>query len=155
RDWEWYYLRRLPLEKLLPLKHPDALLSAAVSPDGRWVVSGSQDGFVTVWDAASGQRRFDFQAHEKHVRCVAFQSEGRLLATASWDGYAKVWPFDPERMQGAPTSPLHTLRHPDIVHGVVFSPDGQRLASAEDSIVRIWDLATEKQIADLPGRGAV
>jgi WD40 repeat protein/serine/threonine protein kinase len=153
RDWEWYYLRRMPFEKLFPLKHPVSVLGVAFSPDGRWIASGSQDGVVTVWNV-EGQKQFAFQAHKRHVRCVAFRSDGQRLATASWDKTAKVWEFDPQRAQGAPTSPLHTLPHPDIVNSVVFSPDGQRLASATDFSVRIWDIDAEQQISELPGHGA-
>jgi WD40 repeat protein len=44
------------------------------------------------------------------------------------------------------------LRHPDIIHDLDFSPDGRTLASAGDEgVVRIWDVATGKQILKLPG----
>jgi WD40 repeat protein/serine/threonine protein kinase/Flp pilus assembly protein TadD len=50
-------------------------------------------------------------------------------------------------------SDLVTLAgHTQPVHAVAFSPDGQRLASASvDQSVRIWDLATGKEIRTLAG----
>src|SRR5438445_7484112 len=67
RGWEWHYLKRLPLENIHPLSHPTAVQSAVFSPDGQWIVSGSHDGKVRVWDATTGQMRFAFQAHELHA----------------------------------------------------------------------------------------
>ena len=44
------------------------------------------------------------------------------------------------------------LRHPDLIHDLDFSPDGRTLASAGDEgVVRIWDVATGKQILKLQG----
>jgi hypothetical protein len=49
RSWEWHYLKRRRLESLPPLDHGAAVFCAVFSPDGRWIVSGNQDGKVTIW----------------------------------------------------------------------------------------------------------
>jgi len=36
------------------LRHADEVLSVAISPDGKRIVSGSVDGLVRIWDAATG-----------------------------------------------------------------------------------------------------
>jgi WD40 repeat protein len=152
RGWEWHYVKRLRLQGLSPLRHPNPVWSAVFSPDGLWVASGSTDGMVTVWDATTGRERFAFRAHESTVWSVAFSPDGRLLSTASQDGKVKVWGFDPRRREGE-NSPLHTLTgHERPVHSVAFSPDGQCLASAgEDNTVRVWELTTGRQILSLSG----
>jgi WD40 repeat protein/serine/threonine protein kinase len=153
RGWEWHYLKRLRLQSSLRLRHPIAVLIATFSPDGRWIGSGSLDGWVRVWDAITGQERFKFQAHEpqNHVRWIAFSPDGRLLATASWDKTVKVWEFNP---LGAASDrgPIQVLRHQEPVNRVVFSPDGKYLASAGgDKLVQVWEASTGKRVQGFAG----
>jgi WD40 repeat protein len=151
RGWEWHYLKRLSLQNISPLEHAAAVFAATFSPDGRWIVSGSQDGMVTVWNATTGEKRFAFAAHKNHVRSVAISPNGRRLATASWDGTAKVWDFDPDRARGE-KAPLHTMTGHGEVYSVAFSPDGQRLASGgKGNTVLVWDVAAGRQICALAG----
>jgi glucose repression regulatory protein TUP1 len=40
------------------------VLSVAVSPDGKWLVSGSKDRGVQFWDPNNGQVQFMLQGHK-------------------------------------------------------------------------------------------
>ena len=76
---------------------------------------------------------------------MAFSPDGTLLATGSQGGSAIIW--------GAATGqPLRTLIDPNrqggSVSSVAFSPDGQRLATA-DTTAKLWEVATGKQLATL------
>ena len=52
RGWEWHFLTRLLRGKTLPpLEHGSAVLGAAISPDGRWVLSGVKH-YITRADIA-------------------------------------------------------------------------------------------------------
>ena len=46
---------------------------------------------------------------------------------------------------------LHVIQHPNWVNSVAFSPDGSRLASGSDKIVRIWNTATGELEDELEG----
>jgi WD40 repeat protein/serine/threonine protein kinase len=152
RGWEWNYLKRLPHTSLPPLNHQNAALSATFSPDGKWIASSSQDGFVKIWDAQTGQEIRPFKAHDDHANSVAFSPDGRRLATCSWDGSAKVWDTKTGQL-------IHTLRkRPGPAGGMVaFSPDGQRLACTggqrgKFGEVTIWDPATGQELLTLGGQ---
>jgi WD40 repeat protein/serine/threonine protein kinase len=153
RGWEWHYLKRLRLPGIPPLRHDAAVFSAMFSPDGRWIASGSQDGIVKIWDATTGQECYQFQAHEpqQHVRGVAFSPDGRYLATVSWDATAKIWKFDPKQARVETSTPLTLRGHQERLFSVAFSPDSQRLASAGGDGLRVWDVATGRQVFDLRG----
>jgi hypothetical protein len=155
RGWEWHYLHRLRYQTQPPVRHATAVLCATFSPDGRWIASSSQDGFVKVWDVRTGRALRNFQAHDKHARSVAFSPDGRRLATGSWDGTIKVW--DAQALgPGRDAGPSLTLEGPGgMVRHVAFSPDGKWLASASGTkmnsgTVQVWDATTGAPVFAVP-----
>ena len=71
--------------------------SAAYSPDGRRIVTASDDGTARVWDAESGQQMMELK-HMFGVNSAAYSPDGRWIVTASWDNTARVWWADVEDM---------------------------------------------------------
>ena len=71
--------------------HTDRVCSVAFSPDGRRIVSGSDDKTVKVWDAVTGQEILTLQGHTGGVHRVAFSPDGRRIVSGGLDGTAKVW----------------------------------------------------------------
>src|SRR5262249_26621615 len=70
----------------------------AFSPDGGYLVAGSKDGAVRVWDARNGRRVGTLGTHDREVRGVVFSRDGLHLASASGDGWVKVWAWDPTHL---------------------------------------------------------
>jgi WD40 repeat protein len=65
------------------LGHAKPVFAAALSPDGAFVLTGSEDATARLWETASGRvvRRFD--GHAAGVTSVAFSPDGTQILTAS------------------------------------------------------------------------
>ena len=74
------------------LGHRGFVRGLAFPPDGRQLVSGSEDKSVRRWDLASGGELATFHGHTGFVHCVAFSPDGVLAASGSLDGTVKLWP---------------------------------------------------------------
>jgi hypothetical protein len=107
----------------------------AFSPDGKRVVTGSEDRTAKVWDAELPRETeiVTLRGHSEDVMSVAFSPDGKRVVTGSRDKTVKVW--DAESGQE-----ILTLRgHSDAVGSIAFSPDGKRLATTSlDGAARIW-----------------
>lgn len=68
-----------------------AVMSIAFSPYGHYLASGSRDGFIKLWDVASGRELHTLVGHTSSVNSVAFSPDGRFLASGSSDETIKIW----------------------------------------------------------------
>jgi WD40 repeat protein len=70
---------------------PAEVHTLAVSPDGRWLVTGESRGSATLWDFSACRRRGAVQSPGGRIHCLAFSSDGQQLATGDAAGGVRVW----------------------------------------------------------------
>jgi len=126
--------------------HGALVREAAFSPDGRRVVTASDDHTARVWDVTSGRELMQLK-HESQVWRAAFSPDGSRIVTASGDNVARI--FD-----AATGRKLLELEHGNPIFSSVlaagFSPDGSRLASvSSDGTAAVWDAASGRKLVSL------
>jgi dipeptidyl aminopeptidase/acylaminoacyl peptidase len=133
-------------EKAVFKGHEAEINRVSFSPDGRTLVSGSQDCTTRLWDVETGREKAVLNGHSHSPS--NFSPDGRTLALGSRD--IRLWNVE----TGKEKSVLKGHEFP--VSSVSFSPDGRTLASASmDRTLRLLDVETGKEKAALtvfPGK---
>ena len=111
----------------------DNILSVAISPDGKFILTGSNDLTARLWDMNGNNLRI-FRGHASLINSVEFSPDGKTVLTGSGDLTARIWDLD-----GNCTQILKG--HTNEVLSVAFSPDGEKiLTGSADSTAILWDL---------------
>jgi len=126
--------------------HSNWVRSVTFSPDGRMVLSGSNDNTLKLWDVATGRELRTFSGHTGIVNSVTFSPDGRQVLSGSYDNTLKLW----DAVTGRE---IRTFKgHTGYVNSVAFSPDGKQVISgSSDNTLKLWDVLTGQEIRTFSG----
>lgn len=113
--------------------HTDIVTSVAYSQDGLWLVTGSLDRTVILWDSHAQVIR-TFEGHTGVVYSVAFSpKDGSKIISAGGENNIKVW----ERENGNQMFDIQA--HYYDINSIAYSPDEKYILSgSNDNKVKIF-----------------
>ncbi|MEN9610557.1 MAG: hypothetical protein RLZZ628_1371 [Bacteroidota bacterium] len=118
--------------------HTDVLTSMAYSPDGRFLLTGSQDKSLKLWSITTGTiLRTIAKAHDEYVYAVAFSPDGKKIASGSYEGTVKVWDVMNYTL-------LHQFKvSAEPIYSLTFSPNNNTiLAGSAQGILKQYSMST-------------
>lgn len=129
------------------LTYDRPLLECRFSPDGKSVVTSSEDSTIQRWDLATGEKAI-LKGHESWVQALQFSADGSQLVSGGCDGRLIWWSLIDNKNQSIRTIDAHA----GFIRAIALSPDGSRLASVGNDLkVRLWDFNTGDKIAEWDG----
>jgi WD40 repeat protein len=121
--------------------------TVVLSPDGRWLAAGGEDGVLRLWNIASDDVRVspcEVRRCGGPILAATFASTGRYLAVATPGPAVAVWDLG---NQGPPAPPAVLQGSLRRITSMAVSPGGRWLAvggiggQAEECQALLWDLA--------------
>jgi WD40 repeat protein/uncharacterized caspase-like protein len=146
-------VRTLELSSPAPAGYTGGDAGTAISPDGTQFVMLDDDSeaHARVIDLSSGREARRVKLTDKHVDSInfVFTPDGRVLAAGIVEKRLKLWDVTANKEQNlAQTTKDYSQ--------VKFSRDGRFLALSENYVVKIWDVASGREVTQLkvPNSGA-
>lgn len=120
------------------------MFAVAYSPDAKTIATGSNDNIIRLWRADTREPLPELKGHFLGILDLAFTTDSRKLLSGSKDKTVRVWDVT--------TGVEEDVRrgHTDSVYAVAIS--GDRLATAADDGIRLWDLRSRAPVAVFPAR---
>ena len=124
--------------------HTASIHAVAFSPNGKLLVSGSEDSTVKLWMFPVGTQVATLRGHKAGVLAAVFSPVGNLLASAGLDESVRVWDLATQSVRWVLSG------HAGPVFALAFSPDGRTLSSAgKDGLLKVWDMKTGQALPTL------
>jgi WD40 repeat protein len=128
--------------------HQAAVMSVAVTPHDRRIISGSSDKTIKIWDMENGQELQTLKGHTSGITQVLVTSDGSRIISGSEDWTIMIW-----KLQGG-ARPITLIGHKGKITCLALSPDGRFLASGSlDGKIKIWDAQSGRLGRTLVGHG--
>ena len=102
----------------------------AVSNDGRWIAAGTAGDGVFVWNAQTFEK--DVSHRVNYIGGVDFSPDSTRLVSASDNQIVSIWDIATRKL-------VQTLDYGGWVGAAKYSPQGDRIATATEDSVRVWD----------------
>jgi WD40 repeat protein/serine/threonine protein kinase len=128
--------------------HTSWICELIFSRDSQRLYSSSADQTIRIWDVGQQQCRATLRGNTDEVYGLALSPDGTTLASASKDGVIAFWDAYPHPGKEQPrVIDLGQRASP------AFAPEGRVLAVARAGTVSLLDLATSREIGQIPELG--
>jgi len=119
--------------------HKNKVTSISITSDDRFVLSGSQDKTIGLWDLEKGQFVKNLEGHSRSVTSLCLSSDGVFALSGSEDNTLRMWLIE----NGTCLKVFEG--HKSGVTSVCISRGGDyALSGSWDKTIRLWDLEKEK-----------
>jgi WD40 repeat protein len=119
----------------IPKGHTGPVKRVAITPDGKYILSGSDDKTLLLWDLKTQRVVRAFLGHLEKVNTIGISQDGKTALSGSGDGNLKLWGINSGRL-------LRDIKTGAGVSHCAISPNGQQGVSCSYSGLMLWDLQT-------------
>lgn len=130
-------------------EHPDPVLFATFSPNGKKVLTTDARNTIRIWDALSGKELKKWDLPAAISMPTVFSPDGKKIVTILEGRNVRIWDAESGKNLLNFNLPGNI---PDFFQTVIFSPDGKKiLVQGDNNTVLIRDADSGKELKKLEG----
>ncbi len=114
--------------------HTRSVTCMAMAGDGNFLISGSEDGMIRLWDLPRRKPYGSLKAGTG-IAALAMSPEGDVLASAGQENWIRIWDFATGTEQGCLSG------HKSPIRALAFSSNGLLASASNDATINLWDSA--------------
>lgn len=120
--------------------HQKSVFALTYTPDSNFLISGSRDARLKVWDVASGyQQTEEIVAHMFAINHIAISPTGKHFATASMDKSIKIWDTQELKLLKVVDKARHA-GHATSVNKLLWMAPERLVSASDDRSLSLWDI---------------
>ncbi|MBK0401953.1 WD40 repeat domain-containing protein [Adhaeribacter sp. BT258] len=125
--------------------HANSVFTVAYTPDGKYLLSGSRDAHLRVWNAEKNyEEHASIIAHLFTINHLTFSPDGKYFATCSMDKSIKVWDAASFKLLKVIDKARHA-GHGTSVNKLFWSGHENALVScSDDRTISVWDIKLKR-----------
>ncbi len=126
--------------------HKDGVNTVIFTQDKKYIITGSSDKTIKVWDVKTGKNVKTLTGHADYITSLSITKDGKYLASSSWDGTVNIWSLKKWKI-------LTTLEGQfSYINSAVFSPTDKIVAfGGTDKKIFIFDYMLGELVQTLEG----
>jgi WD40 repeat protein len=119
--------------------HTNSVFTLRYSPDGRFLLSGSRDARLKVWDPAIDYSLAEeIVAHMYAINSLSFSPDGKHFVTCSLDKSIKLWDAGQLKLLKVIDRARHAGHGTSVNRLLWTAYDGQVVSASDDRTISIW-----------------
>jgi WD40 repeat protein len=122
----------------LPTSKKDIVV---ITPDGKRVLSTTNDNSCILWSLSSGEITNIFSDHKDIISAMAISPDGKMFVTGSYDTRIILYSLHDGKILRIFSAAK------SIIRALIFTPDAEKIIASYDSSCVLWDIKTDKKIA--------
>ncbi|MTI33365.1 WD40 repeat domain-containing protein [Xanthovirga aplysinae] len=121
--------------------HKNSVFTLTYSPDYRFLLSGSRDAHIKVWDVEQDyEPSQSIVAHMYAINNLVYSPNGKYFASCSMDKSVKVWDAEQFKLLKVIDRARHAGHGTSVNKLLWTSYENQLISASDDRSISIWDI---------------
>lgn len=120
--------------------HTSDIFGLAISPDNKWIASGSRDKSLIIWNTQTGAEKFSIEQFTSTINSCSFSPDNTFLVATSGSSTIGVWNLLDGNLKFPP------MTHSGVNSCAVNRDGSQIITTSNEGTIKFWDTKSGREL---------